>query len=388
MKNRTPVPRAERPPLPDFAPVPRKVQRHDGWTPERQKAFIEALADTGSVSRAAAMVNMTPESAYLLRRQPQADEFRRAWEAALDCGVARMKDIAFERAINGYLVPVITGGKLLGWRRMYNDRLLMFNLRHYGEDANGKRTTVNYFSTRAVAGASSAQSAATPSAPLPLAGEGGARAEGVGGRGDGAAAASYSEASTAVVRTTIAHNASPEDLAARLDATASALDGFEGIELDERARAEIAAVLEQCAARRRAVAGTADDEAEPFIAAIQPPRLSKKGDHYYLDDDKPIQRDPPLYAVTAFPEDMVEHDATFLVDPNEIQRMSPDELPWEMLGDEEGIARIEEAVESVKRESLPPPEAPDAPPPPRSSRAESRDRNGGPTSKRKRKDQQ
>src|SRR5205085_11374170 len=50
-------PREERPPVPEFAPVPRKY-RHDGWTPERQKAFIEALADCGSVTRAAAMVNM------------------------------------------------------------------------------------------------------------------------------------------------------------------------------------------------------------------------------------------------------------------------------------------------------------------------------------------
>ena len=34
--------------LPAFEPVPRKF-RHDGWTRERQKAFIAALADTGSV---------------------------------------------------------------------------------------------------------------------------------------------------------------------------------------------------------------------------------------------------------------------------------------------------------------------------------------------------
>jgi hypothetical protein len=141
MKTRTPVPRDERPPLPAFMPVPRKP-RHDGWTPERQKAFIEALADTGSVSRAAAMVNMSSEGAYYLRRQPGADGFRRAWEAALDYGVARMKDIAFERAIEGYLVPMFVGGRLIGWRRKHNDRLLMFCLRHYGEDANGKRTRI------------------------------------------------------------------------------------------------------------------------------------------------------------------------------------------------------------------------------------------------------
>ena len=103
MKSRTPVPRDQRPPLPDFAPVPRKCARHDGWTPARQRAFIEALADTGSVSRAAALVNMAAEGAYALRRQPGADEFRRAWEAALDYGVARMKDIAFERAVEGML---------------------------------------------------------------------------------------------------------------------------------------------------------------------------------------------------------------------------------------------------------------------------------------------
>jgi hypothetical protein len=76
---------AERPPIPEFAPAPRKY-RHDGWTPERQKAFVEALADCGSVRRAAAMVNMSNENAYVLRRSPGAEEFRRAWDAAATGG--------------------------------------------------------------------------------------------------------------------------------------------------------------------------------------------------------------------------------------------------------------------------------------------------------------
>ena len=58
------------------------------------------------MTRAAAMVNMSTEGAYYLRRQPGADGFRGAWEAALDFGVARMKDIAFERAIAGYAGPL------------------------------------------------------------------------------------------------------------------------------------------------------------------------------------------------------------------------------------------------------------------------------------------
>lgn len=151
MQNRTPIAKEARPPLPDFTPVPRKY-RHDGWTPERQRAFIAALADTGSVSRAAAMVNMAQTNCYTLRRAPGAESFRRAWEAALDFGLARLKDIAFERAIDGYLVPVFVAGKLMGFRRRHNDALLMFCLRHYGQDAVGKRTTINYFSTRASAG--------------------------------------------------------------------------------------------------------------------------------------------------------------------------------------------------------------------------------------------
>jgi len=114
MQDRTPVPREERPVLPAFAPVPRKTNRHDGWTPERQKAFIEALADTGCVTRSARMVNMAQANCYALRRAPGAEGFRRAWDAALDFGLARIKDLAFERAIEGQLVPVFVAGKLMG----------------------------------------------------------------------------------------------------------------------------------------------------------------------------------------------------------------------------------------------------------------------------------
>ena len=116
--------------LPAFTPVPRKCRRHDGWTPERQQGFIEALADVGSVKAAAHAVNMTPESAYYLRRQQGADSFRKAWEAALALGVQRLEDVAMERALNGIEVPVYHFGAVVGTRRVYNDRLLMFLLRN------------------------------------------------------------------------------------------------------------------------------------------------------------------------------------------------------------------------------------------------------------------
>ena len=116
--------------LPAFTPVPRKCQRHDGWTPERQQLFIEALADYGSVRAAANSVGMTPESAYLLRRHPEGKTFRKAWQAALDLGMKRVEDVAMDRALNGVDVPVYSYGKLVGTRTVHNDRLLMFMLRN------------------------------------------------------------------------------------------------------------------------------------------------------------------------------------------------------------------------------------------------------------------
>lgn len=113
MRNKVPVPRENRAALPDFTPVPLRY-RHDGWTPERQRGFIEALADTGCVTRATAIVNMSLEGVYYLRRQKGAEEFRAAWNAALDFGVQKLKDIAFERAIEGEMIPVFEKGKLMG----------------------------------------------------------------------------------------------------------------------------------------------------------------------------------------------------------------------------------------------------------------------------------
>lgn len=116
--------------LPAFTPVPRLCQRHDGWTPTRQRGFIEALADLGSVVAAARAVDMSSEGAYALRRQPGAASFRAAWEAALALGIQKIEDVAMDRALNGTEEPVYSYGKLIGTRIKHNDRLLMFMLRN------------------------------------------------------------------------------------------------------------------------------------------------------------------------------------------------------------------------------------------------------------------
>lgn len=112
-----------------FLPVPLRY-RHDGWTPDRQIAFIEALADCGCVDQAARAVGMSRVTAYALRRRADAQAFRLAWDAALDAAVAQLADSALARAIHGVPVPIYYQGELIGERRQFNDRLAMFLLRY------------------------------------------------------------------------------------------------------------------------------------------------------------------------------------------------------------------------------------------------------------------
>ncbi|MDG6078339.1 hypothetical protein E3U23_03930 [Erythrobacter litoralis] len=127
-----------RPALTDFAPVPRQRMRRGGWSAQRQRRFIELLAETGSVRAACRRMGVGEHHIYKLRRHPEADGFRKAWEAALDCGIARIEDVAMDRALNGVEEPVYHRGELVGTRRVYNDRLLMFLLRNRAADRFGE----------------------------------------------------------------------------------------------------------------------------------------------------------------------------------------------------------------------------------------------------------
>lgn len=121
----------------DWVPVLRK-RRADGWSPDRQRAFIEALADCGSVAAAARSVGMSESTAYRLRRSPGAEAFDRAWAAAIDAASKKLIDAAFERALVGTDEPIFDReGRRVGRRLRQSDRLLMFLLRAYRPDRFG-----------------------------------------------------------------------------------------------------------------------------------------------------------------------------------------------------------------------------------------------------------
>ncbi|MBB4633929.1 hypothetical protein [Sphingosinicella soli] len=159
----------------EWIPVARQ-RRSDGWTPQRQREFIEVLADTGSVVEAARAVRMSANSCYRLRRAPGAEGFAAAWEAAIAYASRRLVDIAFDRAVNGVEDAVLDkDGAVIHLRRRYNDRLLMFLLRaHHPERyraADDRRRVIPAGETESAAlpAASAAEPAAlpAPSAVIP-----------------------------------------------------------------------------------------------------------------------------------------------------------------------------------------------------------------------------
>jgi hypothetical protein len=83
-------------------PSPRPLRpRSNGWTAAKQAEFLQALAETASISEAARRVRMTPQAAHWLRRQPAAEAFRAGWEAALAEAWQSVEASVLERVLNG-----------------------------------------------------------------------------------------------------------------------------------------------------------------------------------------------------------------------------------------------------------------------------------------------
>ncbi len=96
-------------------------------TPQKKAQFLERLAETASVTAAAAATKISRKTWYQHRNADK--EFSKSWEVALDEGTDALEDEAVRRAHEGVLKPVFHGGKKVGEIREYSDTLLMFSLK-------------------------------------------------------------------------------------------------------------------------------------------------------------------------------------------------------------------------------------------------------------------
>jgi hypothetical protein len=120
------------PPQLIFAPGPARV-RHDGWTIERQRAFIAALAEGLHVGAAAARAGMSRKSAYALRARPGGETFAAAWAVAVAAASRRRCESRrpgeWERGVEGLLRPIRYRGRITAWDRRYDGAALLRLLR-------------------------------------------------------------------------------------------------------------------------------------------------------------------------------------------------------------------------------------------------------------------
>lgn len=113
-------------PSPAVPFTPEPSRKTGGWSAARQRLFIEALAETGTVHLAAKGAGLSARSAYALRVRSPA--FAAAWDAAQQLAVGRLSALAFDRAIHGRIEQVYHQGDLVGEKRVPSERLLMWLL--------------------------------------------------------------------------------------------------------------------------------------------------------------------------------------------------------------------------------------------------------------------
>ena len=105
---------------------PQPSRKTGGWSADRQREFIQALAEGGTIHVAAHTSGLSARSAYGLRVRSPA--FAAAWDTAQQLAVGRLSALAFDRAIHGRIEQVYRDGDLVAERRVPNDRLLMWLL--------------------------------------------------------------------------------------------------------------------------------------------------------------------------------------------------------------------------------------------------------------------
>jgi hypothetical protein len=135
-------------------------------TKERQDLFLQALADTGSVTAAIAVASTSRTRVYELRKADPA--FATAWDEAEEIATDRLEDEARRRAVEGVAEPLVSAGKLVRDDdgqpiaiRRFSDHLLLALLRAHRPPRRERSLRFQLPALRSAADAASAMAALT-----------------------------------------------------------------------------------------------------------------------------------------------------------------------------------------------------------------------------------
>ncbi len=114
--------------------------RHDGWTGERQRAFLESVAVGATVEEACRHVGMSVSSAYALRRRAAGSAFALGWQAASLLARDSIADALTARAIDGQVDTYSRPDGSTWTRHRFDNRLastMLARLDRQADDAAG-----------------------------------------------------------------------------------------------------------------------------------------------------------------------------------------------------------------------------------------------------------
>lgn len=112
-------------------------RRCDGFTPERQVVFLDALSRCGVAADAARVAGVSRDTVYNLRNRAEGRAFSLAWDAAMLMSRARVSDELHSRALNGVVEKIYRNGELWGERHRHDNRLAMALLTRLDRQCEG-----------------------------------------------------------------------------------------------------------------------------------------------------------------------------------------------------------------------------------------------------------
>ena len=125
-------------------------QRHDGWLPDKQRHFLEAIARGLSVEQACRFVGMSPSSAYAFRNRAAGAAFALGWRAANLIAREHIANALLARAIEGQVETTTRADGTVVSRHRFDNRLAVTMLKRL--DTQAEDTGPAHHAARLIAG--------------------------------------------------------------------------------------------------------------------------------------------------------------------------------------------------------------------------------------------